>query len=110
MSEKALGSEFSGKRIETISMDKDTSASIKLGINGPTLEVVPDAENEAGLSVIMDGITIPLHMGENTIGRIDSNDIVVNIPTVSREHASIFVGETSYKIHDNESLNGTLLA
>ena len=43
-----------------------------------------------------------------TIGRTPDNDIMVPLPTVSRNHAYIASGPDGFSIHDNNSANGLL--
>jgi pSer/pThr/pTyr-binding forkhead associated (FHA) protein len=97
-------------KIEQISMSKETGTTIKLGAEGPVVEVVPDEESASGMSAIVDGERYELKSGANSIGRLESNDIVVNMPTVSREHVVIRVGDEEYSIVDMGSLNGTFFA
>ncbi|MBT8350415.1 MAG: FHA domain-containing protein, partial [Deltaproteobacteria bacterium] len=44
-----------------------------------------------------------------TIGRFKSNDIHINNPAVSRQHAQIIKNQNNYLIEDLKSTNGTYL-
>ncbi len=55
----------------------------------------------------LDGYHIPIHHWENIIGRSLQSDIVLNVPTVSRNHAAIIrESDGSYSIIDLESKGG----
>jgi pSer/pThr/pTyr-binding forkhead associated (FHA) protein len=56
-----------------------------------------------------DGNTIMLSLGTTVIGRTPPNDIVVDDPGVSRQHASIQGDAEGYSITDLDSLNGTFV-
>ncbi|MFH1730216.1 MAG: FHA domain-containing protein [Planctomycetota bacterium] len=47
--------------------------------------------------------------GTFTIGRADTNDIVVDDPEVSRHHCRIIADENGYRIEDLRSFNGTFV-
>jgi adenylate cyclase len=53
----------------------------------------------------------PLHLGNNTIGRMAGNDVVILDTSASRFHAKVVYDETSdaITVHDLESTNGTFL-
>lgn len=44
-----------------------------------------------------------------TIGRIESNDIVIPDPSISRHHAQIRLTNGQFSLHDLDSTNGTFL-
>ena len=44
-----------------------------------------------------------------TIGRLDSNDIHINNPAVSKQHAQIIKNQDNYLIEDLKSTNGIYL-
>jgi pSer/pThr/pTyr-binding forkhead associated (FHA) protein len=44
-----------------------------------------------------------------TIGRLESNDIHINNPSVSRQHAQIIKNQGNYLIEDLKSTNGSYL-
>ena len=56
-----------------------------------------------------DGNTIMLSLGITVIGRTQPNDIVVDDPGVSRQHASIRGDACGYSITDLSSRNGTFV-
>ena len=57
----------------------------------------------------LDGCGISLFEGATTLGRDPSNDIVVEHPAVSRNHAQIIARSEGYWLEDLESLNGTFI-
>lgn len=54
------------------------------------------------------GSSHPLYFGKNTIGRDASNDVIVNNPYVSRQHATIVVSDEEIEVL-NHSSNGTYI-
>lgn len=66
-----------------------------------------DAEPRAWL--VAEGVEFPLRLGENKIGRKTGNDIVLDDPYVSKEHARVDVAEEGFFITDLGSTNGTLI-
>lgn len=48
-------------------------------------------------------------MKELKIGRSHENDIVIDDPSVSRQHASIWINDSEYSLQDNGSSNGTYI-
>ncbi|MFL0247245.1 FHA domain-containing protein [Candidatus Clostridium stratigraminis] len=68
------------------------------------LEVLDAGEN----SILKRGGIIPIH-GELTIGRRDSNMLVLDDQFVSGNHARIFIKNTDNMIEDLGSTNGTEL-
>lgn len=48
-------------------------------------------------------------MKELKIGRSHENDIVIDDPSVSRQHASIWINNSEYSLQDNGSSNGTFI-
>ena len=51
----------------------------------------------------------PLYLGKNSIGRQSTNDIVLNDPSISNEHALILFRGNQILIEDKLSVNGTFL-
>ena len=60
-------------------------------------------------SGIQRGLSYPLKMGDNSIGRESGNDIIITEDTISRDHARITVGEEGVWIEDLNSSNGTFV-
>jgi pSer/pThr/pTyr-binding forkhead associated (FHA) protein len=56
-----------------------------------------------------DEIVLPLVLRETLIGRIDSNHVVLEDPTVSRVHARVLVAKDTIEIEDCGSSVGTLV-
>ena len=59
--------------------------------------------------LINDGRRVPLHAGENILGRDEGEGIQLDSPTVSRRHARIFIGDRMATLEDLDSKNGTFL-
>ncbi len=59
--------------------------------------------------LVSEGMEFPLKLGENRVGRRSGNDIVLNDPYVSKEHAKIDVTEEGFFITDVGSTNGVML-
>jgi pSer/pThr/pTyr-binding forkhead associated (FHA) protein len=57
----------------------------------------------------MSGQQFPLHQGRLRIGATEDNDLVIEIPTVSRYHAELTVKGRDIEIEDLRSSNGTLV-
>ena len=55
------------------------------------------------------GQSIPLNPGVTSIGRGSENDLVVDDPAVSRQHATIVFQEGQYVVEDAGSSNGTMV-
>ena len=53
--------------------------------------------------------TYPLVLAETKIGRLESNDIVINEQTVTKNHAVIFLEKGKIEIKDLGSTNGTFV-
>ena len=53
--------------------------------------------------------TFEIDKDKITIGRLESNDIFINNPAVSKQHARIIKNQGSYLIEDLKSTNGTHL-
>ena len=51
----------------------------------------------------------PLYLGKNSIGRQPNNDIVLNDPSISNEHALILFRGNQILIEDKLSVNGTFI-
>lgn len=59
--------------------------------------------------LIRDGHRIPLHAGENILGRETVDGVALDSPSVSRRHARLVVTDRGATIEDLGSKNGTLL-
>jgi DNA-binding winged helix-turn-helix (wHTH) protein len=57
--------------------------------------------------LIHDHREIPLHQGENILGRTGPGIVVLESPTISRHHARLFVADDRATIEDLGSKNGT---
>lgn len=62
---------------------------------------------QARLISINDGSAFRINNAITTIGKSDSNDIMLSDPTVSRRHAQIVFNGSDFEIHDLNSANGT---
>lgn len=76
--------------------------------NAPT---VSPAHASRFLFYLKDGSEVfPLHLGQNFVGRLPDNDVVVRDECVSRRHCAILVHtDMRCELHDVASKNGTLL-
>lgn len=61
------------------------------------------------VKVVADGRTVSLHANRYTIGRSNTTDIMLNDPSVSREHAALVRRAERYWVVDLGSLNGTFV-
>jgi DNA-binding winged helix-turn-helix (wHTH) protein len=59
--------------------------------------------------IVWSGREIPLHQGENIIGREPGVSVRLDLTSVSRRHARIVVSPTDVTVEDLGSKNGTLL-
>lgn len=71
-------------------------------------EPMPEPRKLSDFVLVGQGMSHQLYYGKNTIGRLPSNDIHINKPNVSREHAAITVLQDKVQILDH-SLNGIYL-
>jgi DNA-binding winged helix-turn-helix (wHTH) protein len=67
------------------------------------------AEDSARFSILLGDEEIPLHDGENGIGRDPRDSVVIHSPDVSRHHARLIVAGTTVTIEDLDSKNGTYI-
>ena len=67
------------------------------------------AARQARLDDEASGLTYPLKSNSTTIGRQADNDIVLDSPGVSRHHARLDLDDSSYRLVDLSSTNGTFL-
>lgn len=61
------------------------------------------------VKVVADGRTVSLHANRYTIGRSNTADIMLNDPSVSREHAALVRRAERFWVVDLGSLNGTFV-
>ncbi len=76
------------------------------------LEILDDDGRDASISccwLLRNGRRIPLHMGENVLGREPEGGVNLDSPTVSRRHARILISTMSVTLEDLRSKNGTFL-
>jgi len=69
----------------------------------------PRRESASFCWLVKDRRRIPLHVGENVIGREPADGINLDSPTVSRRHARILISMTGVTLEDLQSKNGTFL-
>ena len=76
-----------------------------------SLVTVPSQPEVWALLGLPNGVKVPLTHWENIIGRSPAADVVVNYPSVSRQHAAIIrrKGDAHWTVHDLDSKGGTLV-
>jgi serine/threonine protein kinase/uncharacterized membrane protein len=81
-------------------------------ILGAFRDIPPDASQDRVLVLNPDGTTraVPIKGERLTIGRGTDNDLVLNHPKVSRNHAEVAFDGRTYTVTDLGSTNGTYLA
>jgi len=65
-----------------------------------------DRPRLVGLSQTVRGLDLPIERTEVRIGRARENDIVVEHPSLSRQHARLVLEDDGWKIIDSSSANG----
>jgi hypothetical protein len=75
-------------------------------IDGESVAATPGA---GACWVVWRGREIPMHEGENIIGREPTAAVHADLPSVSRRHARIVVSSDGATLEDLGSKNGTLL-
>jgi pSer/pThr/pTyr-binding forkhead associated (FHA) protein len=55
------------------------------------------------------GQTVVLRSGKLRIGALDENDLVLNLPEISRYHAQVYVRGGHVEVEDLGSKNGTFI-
>jgi DNA-binding winged helix-turn-helix (wHTH) protein len=74
-----------------------------------TEEAEASSAARRGAGIVWDGRILPLHEGENTLGRDDGADVPIEVPGVSRRHARIVVSNGHATLEDLGSKNGTFV-
>ena len=92
----------------------DTAHDLEQTASEEALDVVVPNTNVARIAIQFEGRIweVPLKANSLSIGRAPENDIVLNHPKVSRNHARIergFEDEDGVKIIDHHSANGTFI-
>jgi DNA-binding winged helix-turn-helix (wHTH) protein len=62
-----------------------------------------------GAALVWDGRILPLHEGENVLGRDEGAHVRIGVPGVSRRHARIVVADGHATLEDLGSKNGTFV-
>jgi len=75
-----------------------------------TVEEPAAPRSEAPVRVVVQGRAILLPVGTHEIGRLPSCAIFIDMPSVSRIHARLYVGRDTLLIEDAGSKNGTLIS
>lgn len=100
--------EFGGVGL-TLSLPGE-SAATQIPVSSKTQSIAaPPTVDASRATLEVDGEPFPLKPGSNTLGRKDSNDIVISDPYVSGSHATIEVTESEILLTDVGSTNGTML-
>jgi pSer/pThr/pTyr-binding forkhead associated (FHA) protein/predicted alpha/beta hydrolase family esterase len=105
-----LGAVDSTKEDEAISIDNE--AALERTLADATVAIKLSQVDLPRLAVRMPGRTtweLALDGDEFTIGRTSSNDIIVDLPQVSRLHARLVRRGDRFVLKDNNSSNGTWL-
>ena len=98
---RALADEGDGALIRTVHR-------VGYAFAAPLLPVAAPAAR-ARAWVMAGSVLVPLHDGENLIGRDDGCAVCLDLPNISRRHARIVVTGPDATIEDLGSTNGTLL-
>jgi hypothetical protein len=77
----------------------------------PASADTPPALGSKFICYLQDGEhAYPLHVGMNSVGRLNDNDVVIRDECVSRRHCAVLVhSDFRCELHDVASKNGTLL-
>lgn len=96
----ACGSQTVAGDLRLLSPDEaDHAPTLTPGQAGPFLFYLKDGTD-----------VFPLHLGQNFVGRLPDNDVVIRDECVSRRHCAILVHtDMRCELHDVASKNGTLL-
>ena len=98
---RALGDEGDGALIRTVHRVGYAFAAPLQPVAAPALQSVA--------WVMAGSVLVPLHEGENLIGRDAGCIVCLDLPNISRRHARIVVTGPNATIEDLGSTNGTLL-
>jgi DNA-binding winged helix-turn-helix (wHTH) protein len=98
---RALGDEGDGTVIRTVHR-------VGYAFAAPLQPVAAPAAR-AGAWVMAGSVLVPLHEGENLIGRDAGCTVCLDLPNISRRHARIVVSGPDATVEDLGSTNGTLL-
>ena len=98
---RALGDEGDGTVIRTVHR-------VGYALAAPLKPVAAPAAR-AGAWVMAGSVLVPLHEGENLIGRDAGCTVCLDLPNISRRHARIVITGRDAMIEDLGSTNGTLL-
>lgn len=103
--------EASGEQTSTLGQLADQQATV-MGGQAPVHGGTPSQLPAAWLYIKtgpMAGQTIPISSGRTSIGRGSDNDIILDDPTVSRNHATITYADGGFVIEDSGSVSGTMV-
>lgn len=98
---RALGDEGDGALIRTVHRVGYAFAAPLQSVAVPGLR--------AGAWVMAGSVLVPLHEGENLIGRDAGCTVCLDLPNISRRHARIVVAGRDATVEDLGSTNGTVL-
>lgn len=84
-----------------------TDDDLRAGALRLIARIVEGQGGRAGSLVLPNGERIRLESQTVTIGRLGSQDIVIDDPQVSREHAEVRPDLAGYLVIDKQSMNGT---
>ena len=98
---RALGDEGDGALIRTVHR-------VGYAFAAP-LQPVAAPASRPGAWLMAGSVVVPLHEGENLIGREADCTVCVDLPNISRRHARIVVAGPAATIEDLGSRNGTVL-
>lgn len=89
--------------------DEATDATPEQSLEPPIQPEEIHEEPALGRFIAADGTEYPIKVGENTIGRRETNDIAIPDPYISGSHATITASEGKFTLTDTGSTNGTFV-